>query len=142
VSNDEQPYEVGYGKPPASGRFAIGRSGNPKGRPKGAKNLATIVLRESRQPVRVNGPRGSRSVTKLEATVMQLVNKAAQGDLPAQREFISLVRISEDAADPGVLPLTSHEIDQQVMQNLVRRMARISVEATSTTTEAQVKKPE
>jgi hypothetical protein len=57
MSKDEQPYEVGYGKPPANTRFPRGLSGNPKGRPKGSKNLATIALRESRQPVRVNGPR-------------------------------------------------------------------------------------
>jgi hypothetical protein len=137
MPKNDEPYEVGYCKPPASGRFAKGQSGNPKGRPKGSKNLATIVLRESRQPVRVNGPHGSRSVTKLEATVMQLGNKAAQGDLRAQREFISLIRLSEDATNPGVLPLTSDEVDQQVMQNLVRRMARISAEATSFTLEKE-----
>jgi hypothetical protein len=88
-------YEVGFAKPPKSGQFEKGKSGNPKGRPKGSKNLATVVLRESRQPVRVNGPRGSRSVTKLEAAVMQLGNKAAQGDLRSQRELFSLVRTSE-----------------------------------------------
>ena len=32
------PYEVGYGKPPEETQFTKGQSGNPKGRPKGAKN--------------------------------------------------------------------------------------------------------
>lgn len=31
-------YAVGYGKPRADPRFKPGRSGNPKGRPKGSKN--------------------------------------------------------------------------------------------------------
>jgi hypothetical protein len=140
MPKNEPPYEIGYGKPPVSGRFAKGQSGNPKGRPKGSKNLATIVLQESRQPVRVNGPGGSRLVTKLEATVMQLGNKAAQGDLRSQREFISLVRTSEDAASPSVSPLTSHEMDQQVMQNFLQRMARISAEAKSANPETEGKK--
>jgi hypothetical protein len=67
MPKDQQEYAVGYGKPPKSGQFAKGNSGNPNGRPKGSKNLASIVLRESRQPVRMNGPRGTRTVTKLEA---------------------------------------------------------------------------
>jgi hypothetical protein len=52
-------YEVGFAKPPKSGQFERGKSGNPKGRPKGSKNFATVVLRECRQRVRVNGPRGT-----------------------------------------------------------------------------------
>ena len=31
-------YEVGYGKPPRATRFQPGKSGNPNGRPKGAKS--------------------------------------------------------------------------------------------------------
>ncbi|MDP9052011.1 MAG: DUF5681 domain-containing protein [Acidobacteriota bacterium] len=142
MPSDEQSYKVGYGKPPVSRRFAKGQSGNPKGRPKGSKNLATIVLRESRQPVRINGPRGSRSVTKLEATVMQLGNKAAQGDIRSQREFISLVRTSEDATQLGVSPQTTHEMDQKVMQNLLRRMARSVDAGTSTNVETKGKESE
>lgn len=128
MSKDEPQYEVGHGKPPKSGQFTKGKSGNPKGRPKGSKNLACIVLRESRQPVRVNGPRGTRTVTKLEATVMQLGNKAAQGELRATREFLPLVQRSEEAVSAESVPLVVHESDQRVMQSLRRRMENMKVE--------------
>jgi hypothetical protein len=129
MPEDERLYEVGYGKPPKNGRFTKGRSGNPKGRPKGSKNLASIVLQESRQPVRVNGPRGTRTVTKLEATVMQLGNKAAQGEMRATREFLPLVQRSEEAVSSESAPLMVHELDQRVMQSLRRRMASVKAEA-------------
>jgi hypothetical protein len=135
----ERSYKVGHGKPPESGQFVKGQSGNPNGRPKGSKNLSTIVLRESRQPVRVNGPKGSRTVNKLEATIMQLGNKAAQGDIRSQREFISLVRASEDATNSEISPLTSHEMDHKIMQNILRRMERIKSESKSTNTETKGK---
>jgi hypothetical protein len=131
MPKNEPPYENGYGKPPVSGRFKKGQSGNPKGRPKGSKNLAAIIQRESRRPVRVTGPGGSRLVTRLEATVIQLGNKAVQGDIRSQREYLSLVKMSEDANNPTMSPLTSQETDQQVMRNLIQRMARIGAESNS-----------
>jgi Family of unknown function (DUF5681) len=129
MPDENLPYEVGYGRPPKSGQFKKGLSGNSKGRPKGSKNLETIVQRESRQPVRINGPRGSRTVNKLEAAVMQIGNKAAQGDLPASREFINLVRWSEEVANRRDVPLTTHEMDQQVMQTIRRRMERMHADS-------------
>ena len=122
MPDSDAPDEVGYGKPPRSGQFTKGRSGNPKGRPKGSKNLASVVLRESRQPVKITGPRGSRTVTKLEATVMQIGNKAAQGDPRAAREFIPLIERAEEAAGGESSPVSVHELDQKAMQSLLRRM--------------------
>lgn len=71
---------------------------------------------------------------------MQLGNKAVQGDLPSQREFISLARTSEDAISPSVSPLTLHEIDQKVIQNFLQRMAHISAEVKSADPETKGKK--
>jgi hypothetical protein len=76
----------------------------------------------------MNGPRGTRTVTKLEAIVTQLGNKAAQGELRATREFLPLVQLSEEALSGGSAPLVVHESDQRVMQSLRRRLEKLKAE--------------
>ena len=120
--------DVGYKKPPKSGQFQKGTSGNPKGRPKGSENLASIVLQESRKQVQMKGPGGSRKVTKLEATVIQMVNQSAQGESRARREYIPLVERAEEAIKAESAPPVLHELDQRVMQSLRRRMENMKVE--------------
>lgn len=90
----EQQYTVGKGKPPEHTRFQKGQSGNPTGRRKGSKNVATLleqVLNE-RVIVTENGKR--KRITKLEAMLKQLTNKAASGDHRAIKLLMPLAETS------------------------------------------------
>jgi hypothetical protein len=78
-------------------------------------------------------------MNKLDAAVMQMANKAAQGDIRSQREFINLVRFSEDAANSGAAPLSPHEMDQNVIQSILRRMQETEGTTTPISPESQGK---
>jgi hypothetical protein len=94
--------EIGFGKPPKWSQFRKGRSGNPRGRPKGRKNLATIFYAACNEKVRVKDGHGYRTITKLEAMSAQLLNKAASGDISAAKEVIKICQ-SIGAMDPSAL---------------------------------------
>lgn len=128
MSEIDDTYEVGFGKPPKSSQFRKGNSGNPKGRPKGSRNLNSIVLRESRQMISIKTAQGIRKVTKLDAAVMQLGNKAAQGELRAQREFFNLIRLSEETEAGRLASDDVHELDKKAMENLRRRLSAKGLE--------------
>ena len=57
--DDGGDYEVGYGKPPRHSQFVKGQSGNPRGRPAGAKNLKTLLNKALNELVIVTGMAGS-----------------------------------------------------------------------------------
>ncbi len=116
-------YRVGYRKPPVHTRFAPGRSGTPQGRPKGARNMASALEHELRSKVVITENGRRRSITKLEAAVKQLVNKAASGD-PRSLQFLFTLAQSSPAAEPGAGPLSA-EVDAQVRRDLLNRMKKL-----------------
>jgi hypothetical protein len=100
-----RPYEVGYGKPPAQGQFAKGKSGNPNGRPKkketGEKRTAKpvaidvatrdLVLRFADRQVSARGGDGDVKVTAEEAVLHSLLSAAVKGNSNAQKCFLDRV---------------------------------------------------
>nr|WP_087575756.1 DUF5681 domain-containing protein [Sphingomonas sp. CDS-1] len=83
-------YEVGYKKPPKRTQFKKGQSGNPKGRPKGAKSLQTIARRLLTEKISVRTARGENRVTRIEAMMMKLIESASKGDFRALQAMFTL----------------------------------------------------
>jgi hypothetical protein len=105
---------------PRSTRFRPGQSGNPRGRPKGARSLRGLVASAlgERVEAKENGPR--RRITKLEAAVKQLVNWAASGDQRATQFVFAL--LGDDRERPPPVAIDS-DADALVIAELVRRLS-------------------
>jgi translation initiation factor RLI1 len=112
---------VGYGKPPSNTRFRRGVSGNPKGRPKGSRNVASVFAKTLREKVVINEHGQRKTITKLEAAIKQFVNKAAGGDLRALQMLVSLSREAETRELSQPERSIIAEVDQRVMESIVRR---------------------
>jgi uncharacterized protein DUF5681 len=120
--DDERDYEVGYGKPPRHTRFEPGRSGNPRGRPPGAKNMKTLLSKALNELVIVTEPGGRRKVSKREAIVTQLVNRSAKADYKAIQILLGMLRDIEGATDPHPSDAAFTEADQQIIQRIRSRL--------------------
>ena len=91
-ANDDA-FAVGYKKPPRHCRFQPGQSGNPRGRRKGVRNLATDVKRTLEVPVRLNDQGKARRVSTQEAALLRLREKALMGDARSLAQFLELAKI-------------------------------------------------
>lgn len=87
----KKPYEVGYGKPPKSTQFQPGKSGNPKGRPKGIRNLNTDLEEELSLQILVTEGGTQQQTTKQRAMLKSLFAKALNGDVRASGVLINLI---------------------------------------------------
>jgi hypothetical protein len=90
-------YDVGYGKPPKEARFKPGQSGNPRGRPKGAKNkksripaqneerLKQVLLEECYREIGVRDGEKLVKMPVIRAVLRNMALNAAKGNQRSQR---------------------------------------------------------
>jgi hypothetical protein len=126
MRDDRPEYDVGYGKPPRHGRFQKGQSGNPNGRAKGRKSLATLLAKAVNEAVIVTEKGRRKQITKLEAMTKQLANKAASGEPRATQLLIQMLQLLEGRSDEPTQAEAVDEADRLVMEQLhlrIRQMA-------------------
>lgn len=130
MSDAKKPYDIGYGKPPARTRFKKGQSGNPRGRVRGVRNIFTALQKLSRTKVSVTENGHRKSLTKQDAILLQLINKAASGDLKAIQQFINLTMLTEGRMPAGdttdAFPVSKE--DQEIIRQIAQKMQKKSEE--------------
>src|SRR5271165_916150 len=115
-SNDSR-HTVGYKKPPRHTQFKPGQSGNVKGRPKGAKNFATVFQEELCVPIEVTENGKRKRISKRQAIAKQHINKAVAGDPKAAAIVLNEVRPHESPNQPPTPQMVMNSIGQRYRQS-------------------------
>ena len=108
-------YEVGYRKPPQNTRFTKGKSGNPKGRKQGSRNLKTDLFEELGSKVIVKEGGKRRSLTKQQALLKRLVEQGFGGDYKAMALLFGLKAQYERAEGVSPEQTPSAEEDLRIL---------------------------
>ena len=120
----DQGYAVGYGKPPITSRFKPGQTGNAKGRPKGHKNLKTLIRQAMTARIVIQEGSSNRQVSKIEGVVLRQLQNALKGN---DRSAMAVIRMAvqlgflDDVADGNQGEATLSATDERILQELMAR---------------------
>jgi hypothetical protein len=107
--------EVGYGRPPVAHQF---KPGQPRGRPKGAKNEATIVSDLLNRKVDVRQGPARRKISVHEAILLRFTEAALKGNTKAAAFLFNRYAGKSDTERDDDL----NADDQEVLDAFARRL--------------------
>lgn len=119
----KETYEVGYGRPPKSGQFQPGQSGNPKGRPKPQPPPEQTIhdLMMEKRKVFIDGKPQVKTV--LEVIMRQLIDSSLKKDTRATRLVLDLHKyaLAKIRDDPAATEDAS-EHDLEILREYAERL--------------------
>jgi hypothetical protein len=121
MSGNHDDDGVGYGRPPTATRFKPGQSGNPRGRPKGTKNLLSDLREELSEKIRIREGGKERQVSKQRAFVKSLVAAAVKGDARATTALVSLCARAFSEEFNDLEEKKSTPADDQILEDFIAR---------------------
>jgi hypothetical protein len=103
--DDLKPYDeaVGYKRPPKGRRFKPGKSGNPRGRPKGSRSFKTDLAAEMRERITLRDKDGRpHRITKQRALIKMIFASALQNEKSAVTALLAFMKFFGAAQDEPV----------------------------------------
>lgn len=115
--------DAGYGKPPSEHRFKPGKSGNPKGRPKGSKNELTILRKILDRKIETRSNGRIRKIPVLEGILLRVTEDSLKGNIKSAAFLLNryAAMVSGD-----LRPEDLSEDDKEVLEAFARRIASIT----------------
>jgi hypothetical protein len=112
----------GYKRPPKDTRFKPGTSGNPRGRKKGSRNLRTDLKQMMRKFVAIREDGKRKRITRQQAMLLSLFEKALRGDVKAATAMINMVIKLDPTSnmDPAADERLS-DTDAEIVADFLRR---------------------
>jgi hypothetical protein len=117
TADADSDYKIGHGRPPKHSKFKPGKSGNPDGRPKGSRNIATIAKEVLFKQVTITENGRRRKVPAFEALMLNLLKQSLEGDLRAFDKMMKVVPMvqtsvaAEDATENGKAVDPQHDTE-------------------------------
>ena len=90
MNKQKLPEPVGYKNPPREHQFQPGQSGNPAGRPKGARSLKADLRDELAEPIPFGDGNHTIELSKQRVLIRNLVGAAIEGDARAVATVLSI----------------------------------------------------
>jgi hypothetical protein len=128
-------YTIGRGRPPKETQFKPGKSGNPKGRPKGSRPVGAVLQDIIRQKVTVTEGGKTRRISALEVMLRRLTNDAMRGDQNAIKLFLSLVDRYGEAPETTLQFRQMLAEDQAILREYLRERSEPVADAPATAAE-------
>lgn len=95
-------YVVGYGRPPQATQFTAGKSGNPKGRPKGSRSVGGVLQDIICRRIAVTENGKTRRIPMFEVMLRRLANDAMRSDPRAMKLLLSLIDRYADSPETAL----------------------------------------
>lgn len=99
TKRNDDDYDVGFGRPPHASQFKPGQSGNPGGRPKGAKSINTMMHEALYRKITISENGGSRKITVVEGFFRKVTKSALEGDRQAAGIMLKLLSYADQLGD-------------------------------------------